>query len=453
MSLKFTPIAKAILVLILGLSFHFSATAQAGKGVVIDKIIAKVDDYIVLKSDLEKAYAEYLQRSQYGAEVDKCQILEGMIINKVMVAKAEIDSVVVNETMVEGELERRMRYFIAQVGSEDKIEQYYGKSINDIKEELRSDVKEQLTGDMMQREITSSVNVTPSEVKAFYKRIPRDSLPYYSTEVEVAQIVKKPEIGKEQKQAVIDKLNALRDRILNGEDFAKIAEKNSEGPSAQYGGEIGFFKRGELAPEYEATSLQLKEGEISKPVETKFGIHIIQLIERRGNEFNTRHILMKPNTGELDFEAAENYLDSLRTMIIDEEISFAKAAKEYSEDQQTSGNGGFFSTPQSDGMKVPTDQLQPEVFFAIDTMDVGDISKPIRFKTAEGDQAVRILFYKERIAPHQANLRQDYQKIQKAALNEKKDQALNKWFEDAKYEVFIKIDEEFDDCNIMQQQQ
>jgi peptidyl-prolyl cis-trans isomerase SurA len=451
MSLKFTPIAK--LALVAALFFNVPAFGQGDKGVVIDKIVAKVDNYIVLKSELERTYAEYLQRSQYGANVDKCKILESMIINKVLVAKAEIDSVIVDDATVESELDRRMRYFISQVGSEEKIQEYYGKSVNDLKQELRQDVREQLTAERMQNEITMNASVTPSEVKDFYERIPNDSLPYYSTEVEVAQIVKFPEISKAQKQAVRNKLNEIRDKVLNGEDFGKLAERYSEDPaSAQYGGEIGFFKRGELAPEYEATALQLKEGEISKPVESDFGFHIIQLIERRGNEFNTRHILMKPGTAEMDFSSTENYLDSLRTQIKEDKLTFAKAAKEYSDDQQTAGNGGFFSDPSTNSTQIPTDRLEPEIFFAIDTMEVGTISKPIRFKTQDGKQAVRILYYKKRVPPHQANLKQDYQKIYQAALNEKKNKRLSRWFDQAKFDVYIKIDQEYDNCNIMQQQ-
>lgn len=428
-----------------------SKNSQAQDNMVVEKIIGKVDNYIVLKSDLEKAYLEFLSSGETAKANTKCEILESLVINKLMMAKAEIDSVIVLEDEVTSNLNRRLQAMIAQIGSEEKIEQYYGKTIAEFREELRERMKEQLTVQKMQNHITQDIKVTPSEVKKFFNKLPADSLPYFSTEVSIAQIVKVPTVSKEQKEQVRKKLNDIRKRIVEGgEDFETLAKEYSEEPGAKNsGGNIGFFKRGELASEYEAAALKMKPGDISQPVETTFGFHLIQLIERRGNQFNTRHILIRPQSSENDIQVAYNYLDSLRTQIINDSIKFEKAAKEYSDDQETATSGGYFIDQTGDS-RVSVENLDPIVFFAIDTMQVGNISKPIKFRKDDGTEAVRILYYKSRIKPHQANLRDDYQKIYLATLNEKKNKAINDWFIKAREEVFIDIDPEYNSCRILQ---
>jgi peptidyl-prolyl cis-trans isomerase SurA len=302
----------------------------------------------------------------------------------------------------------------------------------------------------MQRTITSDIEVTPREVQKFFKNIPRDSLPFYSTQVQVGQIVKYPEMSREAKASIKARLNGLRERILEGEDFSQIAKLYSQEPGAkQSGGNLGYFKRGQLAPEYEAAALKLKKGEISKPVETDFGFHIIELIDRRGNEFNTRHILIRPSFTKQDMARATNYLDSLRTVILADSISFESAAKEYSDDMNTSSSGGYFLDPESQGTKISVEELEPNVFFTIDTMQIGSITKPITFTKQDGSDAVRILYYKDRIRPHQASLELDYQRIKQAALNKKRSEVLDKWFREAQDEVYITIDEAYQDCQIL----
>lgn len=442
-SIKLSLLAFAFL----AFGYH-SSFCQTSDGIVIDKIIVKVDDYIILKSELEGAYQELIARGSIAGEPEKCKLLENLIVNKLMVAKAEIDSVLVNEAEVTIELDRRMAYFISQIGSEEKLEEFYGKSINQFKQELFDQVKEQLVVQKMQGEITSNIKITPSEVKKFYKSIPRDSLPYFSTEVTVGQIVKDPIAGDKQKQRIIDQLKDFKDQIEAGIDFGILARQYSMDPgSAQLGGELPFFKRGELAPEYEATALSLKPGEISDPVETQFGIHIISLIEKRGNSFKSKHILMTPKPSFSDKQQSIDYLDSLRNQIVIDSISFEIAAKEYSDDQLTSGNGGFF-TSASGANRVSVKELDPNVFFAIDTMAVGGISKPVEFDKPDGSKSFRILYYFGKVPPHQANLDDDYQKIADAALNEKKNRTLNNWFSDAQKGIFIQVDEEYEKCQL-----
>lgn len=446
MNLKY--IKLGILTLLIGMSSLAQAQSD-DKGVVIDKIIAKVDDYIVLKSELDRAYLEFLSRGELSQGNAKCQILESLVINKMMVAKAEIDSVYVLDVEVESNLDRRMSYFIQQIGSEERLEEIYNKSIEEFKEELFDQIKEQMIVQKMQGTIGEDVSVTPGEVKKFFSKIPADSLPYFSTEVTIGQIVKIPEVNENRKGEIKKQMLDLKKRIENGEDFGQLAKKYSQDPgSAPAGGELGFFKRGELAPEYEAAALSMKPGEISRPVESQFGFHLIQLIERRGNTYSSRHILIIPKSTQSDVQEAKDFLDSLRTAVIVDSMRFEVLAKEHSDDQLTAGNGGFFSDATG-AMKVSVEEIDPTLFFTIDTMAVGSITRPMEFRMADGTDAVRILMYKEKVAPHQANLLQDYQKIRAASVADKRNKIMSKWFKDAQGEVYIYVDPEYESCRIL----
>ena len=444
--LKFT--IKLISLLILSIC-SLSVRGQEA-GLIVDQIIGKVDNYIVLQSDLEKAHAAYLSSGNPVGANSKCQIFAQLISGKLMVAKAEIDSVIVTDIEVDNNLDRRMQLILSQYGgSESQLEEYYGKSIDLIKADIRDEIKEQLVVSRMQETIIADIKVTPAEVKRFYNRIPKDSLPFFSTEVEVGQIVKVPEVGNQQKEALKVELDKIRDRIIAGESFETLAKEYSQGPSARYGGNLGFTQRGMMASEFEAAALQLRPGEISRPFETQFGIHIVQLIERRGNEYNSRHILLIPKPSDADIDRAKNFVDSLRTLVVTDSISFEKAAKDNSDDKYTAGNGGFFED-RNGGSFISSKDIDPVIFFTIDTIDVGSVTKPIVYRMDDGKEAVRILYYKSKIKPHEANLTQDWQKIQTAALNEKKSQILNDWFNKAREDVFISIGKDYEYCNILQ---
>ena len=428
--------------------FSLIVKGQTDEGVVIDKIIAKVDDYIILKSELERAYLDYLSQGQSRGSNAKCGILQQLVVNKMLMAQSEIDSIFVLDIEVNNNLDRRMAIMAQQFGGEAEIERAYGKSIEQIRAEIFDNIKEQLTIQKMQSELTADMKVTPSEVKKFFKDIPSDSLPYFSTEVSIAQIVKNAEPGKAQKEKVRNLMLDIRSRILSGESFADLAKQYSQDPgSARLGGDLGFFGRGQLAPEYEAAALSLSPGEITMPVETQFGFHIIELQEKRGNTFKTRHILITPQPNQEDYDEAELFLDSLRTIISLDSITFQAAAKEHSDDQQTSSAGGFFQD-ESGALRVAAEQLDPNVFFTIDTMKIGSITKPIRFQQADGSYAYRIIFYKDKVKPHQANLTDDYQKISQAALTRKQNLVISEWFEKARSNVFIEIDPEYDYCDL-----
>ena len=418
-------------------------------GVVVDEIIGRVDDYIVLRSELESTYLDILSRGERISGNTKCAVLKDLITTKLLVAKAEIDSVLVDDSQVDQELNSRMALIINQIGSEEEIERYYNKTIAEFKRELFDDIKEQLVARKMRQEVLNEIEVSPEEVKEFYDGIPRDSLPYFSTQVKVSQIVKSPEVGREQKEKVRNELISIRDRILNGESFEILATLYSQDPgSAQNGGNLGFVGRGAFQPEFEAEVFRLKPGEISMPIETQFGYHIIQLIEKRGNLFNSRHILLQPDFSDEDVAKTIKFLDSLKEVAYSDSVTFEELAREYSDDKFTSSFGGYF-TDAMGGENVLVEELDPVIFFTIDTMDVGDISVPFESRTDDGKLAYKLIYYKEKIPPHLGNLESDYQRFRTFSLNKKQNEELNEWFEDAKKEVFIKIDPEYDPCEIL----
>jgi peptidyl-prolyl cis-trans isomerase SurA len=443
-----------MLIFWLSLSTANVVAQETEGGFVVDKIIAKVDNYILIKSELERAYQDYLTNGGAPSEEARCQYLAMLVRNKLMLAKAEIDSVVVLDAEVDLNTQNRMDMILAQSGrTANELEQLYGKTLEQLRMELREQIREQMIVSKMEEEMTSGIVVTPAEVKRFFNKIPKDSLPYFSAGVQVAQIVKIAEVSEEQKNKTKAELIDIRNQLLAGADFATTAKKYSDDPSVlSNGGEMGWSARGRMVPEYEAMAFRLKPKEISMPFESAFGMHIMQLIERRGNEYNSRHILISPKPSQDDLKKATRYLDSLRTLIVADSITFEKAAKEYSDDVVTKGNGGYFSD-QDGGLNLTVDELDPIVFFKLDSMEIGSISEPITYRTDDGKDAVRILYYKARTPPHQASLEQDWTRIQAATLNEKKDKILQKWFQKARADVFINIDPEYDFCGILDDQQ
>ncbi len=449
MDSKFTNYLNKIILIILFLTVFTTIGQQ--KPFVVDQIVTKVDDEIILQSDLDIAHMQFLQSSTFYEENLKCKVLETLIINKLLIAKATIDSVVVEKDNVDSQLDRRMAMLLQRFGGDEKaLLDQYGKSMAELKAELFDQVEEQLLLQKMQSKITDEITVTPIEVKRFFNSIPKDSLPFFSTEIEVGHIVIKPKPGKAQKNAARKKLEDLKAKILNGADFSELAKEHSQDPgSALKGGELGFFKRGELVPEYEATALNLKPNEISNVIESQFGFHLIQMIEKRGNEYNTRHILIRASEGNLDIQATKDQLDSLRSAITNDSISFSRAAYEYTEDMATKATGGFFMDQKTGSVRVSAENLDPSLYFLIDKMEVGTISEPMDYRTADGKTALRIVYLKSKTPPHEANLKDDYQKIQNAALEEKKNKALNKWFEQTKGQVYIDVVDEYKNCEIL----
>ena len=353
---------KSIILFILLLVINFAAHAQDK---IADKIIAVLGENIVLQSDIDGQFAQYIAQGYANKPELKCQILESLITQKLLQNQAQLDSIEVSEGQVEDELNRRLNYFISQIGSQEKLEQFLGKSVIEFKSDLRDDVRSVIMAQNMQSQITRGVTITPNEIKTFYDKIPVDSLPYFNKEVQIAVIVKKPEISLTSKTEAKDKLEELRARVAKGEDFATLAILYSQDGSAKSGGELGFVGRGALVKAFEAVAFKLKPGELSQIVETEFGFHIVQLVERRGEQVNVRHILIKPSTKSSDLKKAKSDLDSLYTLLIANELKFTDAAAKYSDDDATKRNGGMMQNAQDGSTKIPTDQLDPNLFFAI----------------------------------------------------------------------------------------
>jgi peptidyl-prolyl cis-trans isomerase SurA len=417
---------------------------------VLDRIIVKVDNYFILKSEVENQYQQYLTSGQADTP-NRCQILEGLVVNKLMLAKAEIDSVIVEDKRIEAELTSRMEQMEGQYGSAKNIVEAYGKSIATLKEDLRSSLKEQLTGRKMQDKITDDVKITPKEVAAFFNEIPRDSLPYLPAEVEISHIIRIAKPNKNQKEELYAKLMDFRRRVEKGESFEDLAKVHSEDlGSGKRGGDLGFAKRGAMVAPFEAAALRMKPNQMSEVVESEFGFHLIQLLEIRGQEYHARHILLRPDYQKLDLTDPTKFLDSIRVLVQRDSTTFEKAAKEFSEDKPTQDAGGVLMEASTGANRLAYDgTMDPALFFALDSMKVGTISTPIPFRTDDGRSAVRILYYKAKHPPHFANLKDDYQKLAQITLSRKKNNAIEKWFLKAKDDVFIFIDEEYKDCRIL----
>jgi peptidyl-prolyl cis-trans isomerase SurA len=413
----------------------------------IDRIVAKVDNYIILRSEVEQLYLRSVQQQQ---PVTKCQALESMVVNKLLVAKAEIDSVIVEDKQVDEQLTARMQQMIQLYGNEKNIVEQFGKSLETLKSEVRSQVREQLTAQKMQSKITENLKVTPNEVKKFFNQIPKDSIPEIPTEVEIGHIVRLAKVTKAQKEELSQRLLDYKRRILAGEKFEDLAKEYSEDPgSRQYGGDLSWSKRGAMVPQFEAAAMKLKPNEMSNVVESDFGLHLIQTLEIRGQEFHARHILLRPDYNRLDITEPTHFLDSIRVEIVKDSIKFEKAAKDFSDDKMTQDSGGMLSDPQTGSSRMPLDaSMEPTLYFTIDSMKVGTITVPLSYRSEDGKTGVRILYYKAKHAPHKANLKDDFEKLKEYAMMEKRNKEIENWFKKATADVYIKIDPEFEGCQI-----
>lgn len=434
--------------LVLAGCFLTASTFGQGQGISLNKIIAKIDNYYVLRSDLEEAHQSYVGQNQTPPQ--KCQLLESLVINKMMLAKADIDSVVVDDKLVDNELDQRMQYMIQQFGSEKNIIEAYGKSLEMLKSELRQQVKEQKVVQKMQSKITNDVKVTPRDVRKFFEGIPKDSLPYMPAEVEVGQIVRFAKPTKEQKDVLRQRLLDLKKRVEAGEDFGKLAKENSEDVgSAEKNGDLGFAKRGAMVAPFEGAALKLKPNELSDVVESDFGLHLIQLVETRGAEYHARHILLRPDYNRLDLTGPTRFLDSIRTLIQIDSLKFDRSSKDYSEDKNTADAGGLLRDAQTGGSRLAMDgTMEYALFQMLDTMQVGSISKPMPYRTEDGKSAMRILYFKSKQAPHSADYSKDFEKLQTIVLQNKKNRAIDNWFRKSVSDVYITVDPEFQNCKI-----
>jgi peptidyl-prolyl cis-trans isomerase SurA len=416
----------------------------------IDKVVAVLGNNVILLSELNQQYAQYLNSGNAGNETVKCYILQQMLVQKLLKQQAEIDSVMVDDPQVDDEVDRRMRSSIQRAGGQDRLEQFLNKSLLQYKDEIRPDIKDALIANKMQSKITENVYVTPLEVKKYFESYPKDSLPDITTEFEIGEIVLYPELTKAEKQKYYDKLDAIRLRVKSGEDFGFLAKTYSEDPgSSPDGGDLGFFDRTMMVKEFTSYAFKLKPGEISPVFETEHGYHILQVIERRGEQVHARHILIRPVTTSQSLERVKLHADSIYQNILTKKISFAGAASKYSDNKETKYNGGMMLYADNVTARttfIPADKVDPKVFLVVDTMKVGGVSQPVNFIAADGKEGYKILYLKSKIPPHKGNLEQDYAKFKEKAQEQKMDKVLSEWFEKRRESTYIKIDPEYSTC-------
>lgn len=420
--------------------------------IMIDEVVAVVGNRAILFSEIEERYQLMVAQQGFAPEGAHCSILDQIMVQELLLVHAERDSVSVGEEEVESQLNARIDAILQQMGNqEDQFELYYGKSVIEVKEDFRGDLRNMLTAERMQSTVMSDVTITPAEVKYFFSQIPKDSLPFFNAEVEVGEIVVKPKVNKVELQKAYDKLLKLRtDIVTNGESFEDMASRYSDDPgSAARGGELGWIRRGDMVPEFEAAAFKLGNGEISDVIKSEYGYHIIQLMERRGNTANVRHILVQPNITDGDKDKAVAKLDSIKNLIEMDSINFITAVKLYSEDEQTKSNAGRLINPQTGNSAYEIGDLPTDVYFAIDTLDEDELSSPIEYQDARGNLQYRIVVPLNQTEPHRANLRQDYSKIQGAALEDKKMREMSFWVTDKVGRTYIKVDDSYKSCETL----
>lgn len=415
---------------------------------IIDKIVGIVGNEIIMMSDIEN---QYIQMASQQMKVDgntRCEILEDMMFQKLLYVQSQKDSLSVTPKEVETELDRRLSVFINQIGSEQKLEEYFGKTIKSIKDDLRSTIEEQMLAQKVQQKIIGDTKVTPSEVKKFYESLPADSIPTIEAYYELSEIVIKPEVSKEDKEKVIAELNKIRERILNGESFSTMAVLYSEDPgSAMKGGELGFVSKTDLVPEFSQVAFNLTSPlDVSQVVETEYGFHIIQMIEKKGNMMNFRHILMKPKVSMEALEAADKKANEVYSILKSDTISFTDAVKKYS-NGDSKGSDGKVMNPYYGDSRMTSDFLDPYTKSAIMSLKEGEYSKPFLSSDNKGIRVIKIVRLDLDVKEHKANMKDDYLTLQRAALEDKNSRLIDEWVKDKVQSVYIKIDDEYKDCN------
>ena len=421
-----------------------------------DKVVAIVGDNIVLNSEIEVQYYQQLSNNQNLplAPDAKCRILDNLILDKMFLAQANLDSLTASQDEIEGELDRRVKYFMSMFGSKEKMEEYYGKSVLEMKEDFTEDIKNQLLSDKMKNKIFSGMKVSPQEVRAFFAQIPKDSIPYFNSELQLGQVVMFPKVTEEEKETARKKLEKIRKDILGGADFSLQAILYSEDPgSASDGGNLGVIERGELVPEFEAVAYKLDEHKMSDIVETPFGFHLIMVDEKRGNKLKMRHILIKPKTSYADLVLVKNKIDSVQHALSVDSMTFREAIAQYTDDENSKMNGGLITNPKTQNTYFEKADVEGTLIFTLDRMKVGTYSEVLPYtftdKTGEKKEGYRIIYLKSETKPHIAALETDYTKIQSATKQKKQQEELTRWIGLNKGHIFIKIDDSFNNCTLL----
>lgn len=435
-------IMKRTLILCLVLMVTAVAVKAQPQKVVADKITAVVGDRIILYSDIQNSLADIIRQGGSVPENGACLLMEQAVVSKILMLQAEKDSLPVTDDEVEAELDQKIRYYINQLGSQAALEEVAGKTIYQIKDDARASVKEQKLAASMQRKIVDNVRITPTEVKAFFDKIHKDSLPFYESELEIGQIIVFPKASRDIEQYILGEMNNYKRQLeAKTTDFCQLAKTVSEDPGSK--DRCGQYQvnRNEKTwdPVFLSTAFRLKEGEMSAPVKSKFGYHLIQMVRRNGDDADVRHILRIPPITDDEIKQAKVKLDSIRAKIIAGTMTFNAAASRYSDDEAAKFAGPFI-TSRDGSTYVTIDQLDKEMVGMLSKMKVGDISQPTPFEGEQGKKGVRIVYLKSRSEPHRMNMQDDYSRISQFALEEKKSKVLEKWVKDKIPAYYVMID-------------
>lgn len=442
---------------ILTISFLFISFISLGQyeGTLIDKVVAQVGDNIILQSDIEQQKTQLVGSGGKLNPNSACELLEELMYQELLINQAKLDSLVISDPQVDAEMENRLRLIEKQIGSREKLEAFYGKTVAQIKDEFRIVIKEKLLAQEMENNITNGLSVTPKEVQDFYKTIPVDSVPLINSQLSFQQIVHYPKITKEDKKLAYDKLAEIRNNILNGKSFETQARINSMDPgSAQQGGKIDASK-GMMVPQFEATVFSLAKGQISEIFETAYGYHIIKLIERKGDDYSCQHILIIPEFNPMELEKSAAIMDSCYQLLKSSKITWEDAVSKFSNDELTNQNKGIITNPitgeQTWDME-DLNQVDQQIFLLTDALAKSEISSPnLYYNQYDHKQGVRIVRLLERTQPHKANLNEDYALIKRAAENDKKQKVIKNWVKSKLSNAYIRIDDDYKNCDFKNQ--
>jgi peptidyl-prolyl cis-trans isomerase SurA len=440
-----TRIFQLIVILIIVTS---TQALNAQGSYVLDKVVATVGNEYILHSDIEEEYGYSKTQDPNIDESAKCAILDGLIAQNLIIHHAKLDSVEVTEDEVNGELDARFSNILRNMGNDEKFFQdYYGATVAEMKERYRDDQRQLILAQRMQFKLISTVDITPEEVKEYFYNIPSDSLPYLDAEVEIGEIIISPSVNSTERNKALSTMNMIQEKINSGEaTFEEMAKQYSMDGSKEQGGDLGFAKRGSYVPEFEAVAFTLGPDEVSDIVETEFGFHLIKFVERRGLSVRVKHILIRPEITPADLVLAKTKIDSVKTLIDLDSIDFITAVRRFSMNKvQSYSNAGRVINPQTGTTFFETDQLDPDTYFAISDLKIGEVSEPYEIDV-RGEKMYRIVHLQSKTRPHKASLDQDYDKIAFFAKESKKAEYFTRWVESKLDETYIRVTEDFEFC-------
>lgn len=420
--------------------------AQNTGKIMIDKVISVVAEQPIYLSEFEDQVSQFKAQGTEITPVLKAGIFEGMLNQKLLLYKAETDSILVEDTEVNSQVESRINYFIQQIGSPEELEKYFGKKLPEIKEDMKEPLKEQILAQRAKYAVIDGISLTPGEIKSFYRSIPQDSLPMVNDQLQIAQVLKYPTPSVLAIEETKTKLTDLKKRVLEGESFATLAILYSEDPgSSSNGGLYKGIKRGMFVKEFEDVMFSLEVGQISEPFKTEYGYHIVQLEARTGEVVDLRHILVSPTIDNNQLNEANVVLDSIKSFLDEESINFADAALEYSDDKATKQNSGLLINPETGTTFFEIEKMERTLASSIQGLKLHEVSKPQYVKLPDGKQAYRILYIYSMKDKHKLNLKDDYQRVQQMATSEKEANKYDTWRNKTIKDIYISIDKEFMD--------